>query len=197
MQRLRWQLLDCCWGQRSAQIRRLWLRRECSSRNLREFTAHWRDVLERELLAKLQASVLSPAAISYLLGRLELELSKRFTRIVGMVPRARIGLATPAFSGPRSTGELPRHRWVEQFYGNSCGVTNENTLHRNLNHCGPGPAARKTQKNAWIPDGCYFTESSYSFIQFLFFKTSRALDPSAGPTMPSFSIKSIRRAARP
>ena len=32
---------------------------------------------------------------------------------VGSVPRARIGLATPAFSGPRSTGELPRHRWVE------------------------------------------------------------------------------------
>ena len=29
---------------------------------------------------------------------------------VGSVPRARIGLATPAFSGPRSTGELPRHR---------------------------------------------------------------------------------------
>jgi site-specific DNA recombinase len=72
-----------------------------------------RDVLERELLAKLQASVLSPAAITYVLGRLELELSKRFTRIVGMVPRARIGLATPAFSGPRSTGELPRHRWVQ------------------------------------------------------------------------------------
>jgi site-specific DNA recombinase len=31
----------------------------------------------------------------------------------GSVPRARIGLATPAFSGPRSTGELPRHRCVE------------------------------------------------------------------------------------
>jgi hypothetical protein len=45
-----------------------------------------------------------------------------------VVPRARIGLATPAFSGPRSTGELPRHRWVEQFYGNSRGVTNENSL---------------------------------------------------------------------
>ena len=32
---------------------------------------------------------------------------------VGSVPRARIGLATPAFSGPRSTGELPRHRRVK------------------------------------------------------------------------------------
>jgi site-specific DNA recombinase len=31
----------------------------------------------------------------------------------GSVPRARIGLATPAFSGPRSTGELPRHRCVK------------------------------------------------------------------------------------
>jgi hypothetical protein len=114
-----------------------------------------------------------------------------------MVPRARIGLATPAFSGPRSTGELPRHRWVEQFYGNSCGVTNENTLHRNLISLRSRACSPRMRKNAWIPEGCHFTESSYSFIQFLFLRTSRALEPSAGPTMPSFSIKSIRRAARP
>ena len=43
-----------------------------------------------------------------------------------MVPRARIGLATPAFSGPRSTGELPRHRCIKQFYGKFGGLTNEN-----------------------------------------------------------------------
>jgi hypothetical protein len=28
----------------------------------------------------------------------------------GMVPGGRVELPTPAFSGPRSTGELPRHR---------------------------------------------------------------------------------------
>jgi hypothetical protein len=43
-----------------------------------------------------------------------------------MVPRARIELATPAFSGPRSTSELPRHRYSVQFYGNYAAVTNEN-----------------------------------------------------------------------
>jgi hypothetical protein len=47
-----------------------------------------------------------------------------------MVPRARIGLATPAFSGPRSTGELPRHRCVKRFYGKFGGVTNENGVRR-------------------------------------------------------------------
>ena len=31
-------------------------------------------------------------------------------RAMGMVPRGRVELPTPAFSGPRSTGELPRHR---------------------------------------------------------------------------------------
>lgn len=30
-------------------------------------------------------------------------------RDAGMVPRGRVELPTPAFSGPRSTGELPRH----------------------------------------------------------------------------------------
>jgi hypothetical protein len=43
-----------------------------------------------------------------------------------MVPRARIELATPAFSGPRSTSELPRHRYSIQFYGNCAALTNEN-----------------------------------------------------------------------
>src|ERR1017187_2504654 len=32
-----------------------------------------------------------------------------------MVPRGRVELPTPAFSGPRSTGELPRHR-EQTFY---------------------------------------------------------------------------------
>src|SRR5215472_7979564 len=39
------------------------------------------------------------------------------TRYAGMVPRGRVELPTPAFSGPRSTGELPRHRNSKQFYG--------------------------------------------------------------------------------
>src|SRR5579863_8635199 len=33
-----------------------------------------------------------------------------------MVPGGRVELPTPAFSGPRSTGELPRHRGKPIFY---------------------------------------------------------------------------------
>ena len=40
-------------------------------------------------------------------------------------------------------------------------------------------------------------DSSNSFIQLRFLRTSRGLVPSGGPTMPSFSIRSINRAARP
>jgi hypothetical protein len=43
----------------------------------------------------------------------------------------------------------------------------------------------------------YFIESSKSFIQSRFLRTSRGFAPSGGPTMPSFSIRSIKRAARP
>ena len=43
----------------------------------------------------------------------------------------------------------------------------------------------------------YFTDSSNSRIQSFFFSTSRGLVPSGGPTMPSFSMMSISRAARP
>ena len=34
-----------------------------------------------------------------------------------VVPGGRIELPTPAFSGPRSTNELPRHRRRPRFYG--------------------------------------------------------------------------------
>ncbi len=44
----------------------------------------------------------------------------------GMVPRGRIELPTPAFSGPRSTDELPRHRHNKRFYGKGGGVKREN-----------------------------------------------------------------------
>ena len=40
-----------------------------------------------------------------------------------MVPGGRVGLPTPAFSGPRSTGELPRHRGSPRFYGCDAGVS--------------------------------------------------------------------------
>ena len=40
-------------------------------------------------------------------------------------------------------------------------------------------------------------DSSNSFIQLLPFRTSRGRVPSGGPTIPSFSIRSIKCAARP
>lgn len=43
----------------------------------------------------------------------------------------------------------------------------------------------------------YCTDSSNSFIQFLPFNTSRGRVPSGGPTIPSFSMMSIKCAARP
>ena len=45
------------------------------------------------------------------------------------MPRARIGLATPAFSGPRSTNELPRHGSNLRFYGKEVALKRENGLH--------------------------------------------------------------------
>ena len=43
----------------------------------------------------------------------------------GNVPGGRVELPTPAFSGPRSTGELPRHRGSQGFYGRVAGVSND------------------------------------------------------------------------
>ena len=43
----------------------------------------------------------------------------------------------------------------------------------------------------------YLMDWSTSRIQSFDFKTSRGLVPSGGPTMPSFSMMSMRRAARP
>src|SRR5258708_33260882 len=40
-----------------------------------------------------------------------------------MVAGGRVELPTPAFSGPRSTGELPRHRGSKRFYGRDAGVS--------------------------------------------------------------------------
>jgi hypothetical protein len=39
-----------------------------------------------------------------------------------MVPGGRVELPTPAFSGPRSTGELPRHGAVRYFTGDHGGI---------------------------------------------------------------------------
>src|SRR6266478_8212363 len=108
-------------------------------------------------------------------GRLfELREIGTYSADVRMVPGARIELATPAFSGRRSTNELPRHRRFTNCRGDAelCQFGEKQAA----NHC---------------------EESSNSFIQLRFFRTSRGLVPSGGPTMPSFSIKSISRAARP
>ena len=166
-----------------------------------------------------------------------------------MVPRGRIELPTPAFSGPRSTGELPRHRNNKRFYGKQAAKERagigqsrqEPTAEvqstqripqrtpkslRPLHLCGrfgfsfcgseakslaregslveqTAPdsgqrswSSRKSIRDANCADG-HFIDSSNSRIQSFFLRTSRGLAPSAGPTMPSFSIKSIRRAARP
>lgn len=43
-----------------------------------------------------------------------------------MVPGGRVELPTPAFSGPRSTDELPRHGDNQRFYGKRAGVEREN-----------------------------------------------------------------------
>ncbi len=60
------------------------------------------------------------------------ELAKHVPRIVlipegksykAVVPGGRVELPTPAFSGPRSTGELPRHRGSKRFYGRDAGVS--------------------------------------------------------------------------
>ena len=48
-----------------------------------------------------------------------------------MVPRGRIELPTPAFSGPRSTDELPRHGDNQRFYGKGARVGRKNA--RGLN----------------------------------------------------------------
>ena len=52
-----------------------------------------------------------------------------------MVPRGRIELPTPAFSGPRSTGELPRHGTEIDFTENRRAAQSGNAdrnLPRNL-----------------------------------------------------------------
>ena len=46
-----------------------------------------------------------------------------------VVPGGRIELPTPAFSGPRSTGELPRHRHKRRFYG-ACAQESNGPLNR-------------------------------------------------------------------
>jgi hypothetical protein len=40
-----------------------------------------------------------------------------------VVAGGRVELPTPAFSGPRSTGELPRHGGSQRFYGRATGVS--------------------------------------------------------------------------
>ena len=51
---------------------------------------------------------------------------------IRMVPRGRVELPTPAFSGPRSTGELPRHRHNKRFYGKGGVLEREKRLVRSV-----------------------------------------------------------------
>jgi site-specific DNA recombinase len=122
-----------------------------------------------------------------------------------MVPGARIELATPAFSGRRSTSELPRHGSSLLILG-SHGFCVKSRLDAFLAltrqrkwHEGPKFDCTTKPKLTILPDprrfratvqGC--CESSNSRIQLRAFKSSRGLVPSGGPTMPSLSIKSIR-----
>jgi hypothetical protein len=101
------------------------------------------------------------------------------------VPGGRVELPTPAFSGPRSTGELPRHRKNSKIVAaRSCDVEGQSAR-----------AAVPVESVGMMSS--YFRDSSNSRIQSFFLSTSRGLVPSAGPTIPSFSMMSISRAARP
>ncbi len=114
-----------------------------------------------------------------------------------MVPGARIELATPAFSGRRSTNELPWHVVFRNCMGCSAIVSIRAgkaglELRQRLRN------PREEQFSAYCArssDHC--ADSSNSFIQVFPLSTSRGRVPSGGPTMPSFSMMSIKWAARP
>jgi hypothetical protein len=63
------------------------------------------------------------------------EVGTYLGQYAGMVPRGRVELPTPAFSGPRSTGELPRHRYNQRFYGKPAGAQSENGAPREILFC--------------------------------------------------------------
>ena len=52
------------------------------------------------------------------------------------MPRGRIELPTPAFSGPRSTDELPRHGDNQRFYGKAVEVKRENAGTKSIRRLG-------------------------------------------------------------
>src|SRR5271168_3139796 len=54
------------------------------------------------------------------------EIARYSGGAVEVVPRGRVELPTPAFSGPRSTGELPRHFGIKGFYGKQREQKREN-----------------------------------------------------------------------
>src|SRR5579863_9290560 len=76
-----------------------------------------------------------------------------------MVPRGRVELPTPAFSGPRSTGELPRHRNNQRFYGKLLRAQRENEAREEARkrrtakgHATQGKAKKSTlSKTIWQP----------------------------------------------
>ncbi len=111
---------------------------------------------------------------------------------VGVVPGARIELATPAFSGRRSTNELPWHCTNSREAHTVCQIIAARKFAANLRRRNCALGASVKNRGAY---SC--ADWSNSRIQLRFFNTSRGLVPSGGPTMPSFSIRSIKRAARP
>src|SRR6202050_4233833 len=110
---------------------------------------------------------------------------------VGDVPRARIGLATPAFSGPRSTNELPRHGNDLRFYGKGTTLKRENGVFRHkprrklgLNAAGKG--------NARLLHGLVkFLDPVFLFQNFAGFRTIGRADDS----VLLHQINQTRRAA--
>lgn len=89
------------------------------------------------------------------------------------------------------SGPGPVHCW-------QCMQRKEGEMTRIVDRWRPG--AGKNIRSALVKVGYrsrQFWRSSNSFIQSRPFRTSRGLVPSGGPTIPSFSIKSIRCAARP
>ena len=100
---------------------------------------------------------------------------------------------------PSAGIEQPRRPQDDDACGSVRGVESVENVEKGKRDPSAGLKQRRRPQddNACRIVSSYFTESSYSFIQLRAFRTSRAFDPSAGPTMPSFSMRSIRRAARP
>jgi hypothetical protein len=66
---------------RTAEICRLWLRRECISRHLQQFEAHRTRRYRARVTRETAKRGLPPPAISYVVHKLEIELAKTLSRM--------------------------------------------------------------------------------------------------------------------